>query len=81
MKWREIPTEVVYEITMVKEVMTLYGPKTILSLRAKDGEQYTAWAPDRVGTEISKKHKYVYNRGLVQSEKDSSRQFWDVSLK
>ena len=74
------PTEVVHEITMVKEVTTCNGPNTILSLRAKDGKQCTAWAPDHVATEISKQHKYVYNRGLVQTKNDSLRQYWDLHL-
>ena len=70
----------VYEITSFKEVTTRYSTKMILSLRTKEGEQYTVWAPDQMAAQISEKHKFVYNKGLVQSKKDPSRQYWDFSL-
>ena len=81
-KWSELSTETVYAITAVKTVKGKYGPSLVGDLEVQDGEQYKAWLPKRLATDIQgrKLPVFVKHKGMKQSVKDNSRSYYDYTM-
>ena len=82
MRWSELPTGTVYGITHTKQVQGKFGKSVVGDLETQDGERYKAWLPQRLASDVSD-HKlpvFVLHKGLKQSERDKSRQFYDYMV-
>ena len=82
MKWGELAVDVVYAITCIKQVQSKFGPSLIGELETQDGDQSKVWLPQRLGDDVKGRELpvFVHHRGLKQSEKNKSRQYYDYTL-
>ena len=82
MRWSDLPTETVYAITHLKQVQGRFGKSFVGDLETEQGEQYKAWLPQRLAADLKAYELpvFVLHKGLKQSERDKSRQFYDYTV-
>ena len=82
MRWSDLPTKTVYAITHLKQVQGRFGKSFVGDLETEQGEQYKAWVPQKLASDVSdrKLPVFVLNKGLKQSESNKSRQFYDYTV-
>ena len=82
MRWSELHTGTVYAITCIKKVKGKYGVSFVGDLETQAGDQSKVWLPQRLASDVSdrKLPVFVLNKGLRQSERNASRQYYDYKL-
>ena len=81
-KWAELAVDTVYAITCIKKVKGKYGASFVGDLETQAGDQSKVWLPQRLASDVSdrKLPVFVLNKGLRQSERNASRQYYDYKL-
>ena len=82
MRWSELAVDTVYGITHTNQVQGKFGKSVVGDLETQDGERYKAWLPQRLAADLKayKLPVFVLHKGLKQSERDKSRQFYDYTM-
>ena len=75
-KWCELPLGIYIQFKNVKRKKTKFGISLILPLKSKSDELIRVWSLEKLTTELlSENYQYVYNEGLVKSEKTGNNYF------
>ena len=68
LKWRDVPTGVIYKIEFIEEIDTKKGEATILSLVDCDGDRFRAYATSILREDLKDREGVVYIKPLGKKE-------------
>ena len=86
-KWRDIPTNVIYQIIRVNELDTRYGKALILTLKDQNDTIQKYWATQTIRKELTDFNRkitssscYIKSNGLKRSNKNPNQQYYNFSI-
>ena len=68
LKWREVPTGVIYKIAHIEEIDTKKGEATIISLVDCDGDRFRAYATSILRKDLKDRDGVLYIKSLGKKE-------------
>ncbi len=85
MKWKEVPLNIIFQVTEVKRSEGKFGPIVILTLESEQGEIFKCWSNQRLGEELADfqwldDECYVKSLGLVPSKRNPGQQYYSYEL-
>ena len=84
LKWREVPTEVIYRIEKVEWIRTKVGETMVISLVSRDGEKLKAFATSCLTKDLkdlSDNDKcYIKSLGKRDSSKNPGQSYYHYEL-
>ena len=82
MKWRDVPTGIIYKIESVEEVKTKKGDATVVNLIDCDGDRMRAWATSVLRDDLRNKTVtcYIKPLGKKESTKNPGKFYYDYKL-
>ena len=83
-KWRDIPTNIAYQVIDMKKVGKAVKEFNVASLRSKENEQFKVWLTPRISDKLQKydleiKALFIKSFGLKPC-KSSSKNYFDFSI-
>ena len=81
-KWREVPTGIIYKIENVEEVNTKKGNATVVDLMDHDGLRLRAWATSILRDDLKGRTGICYVKPLEKKEstKNPGQFYYDYEL-
>lgn len=82
MKWRDVPTGIIFKIEYVEEIKTKKGDATVITLIDCDGERFQAWATSVLREALIGRtgQMFIKSLGKKQSTKNPGQFYYDYDL-
>ena len=82
MKWRDVPTGIIYKIETIEEIKTKKGPATVISLVDCNGLRYRTWATGMLSRDLKNRTGKLFIKPLKKKEstKNPGQFYYDYEL-
>ena len=82
LKWRDVPTGIIYKIENVEEIKTKKGDATVMDLIDCDGDRLRAWATSVLAKDLKGRNGKLFIKPLEKKEstKNPGQFYYDYDL-